>query len=191
MGSDFGCPLGAFKKMSTSEVTLITAIVGAVTGATGAVFGVLNYLRDQRVRLRVVPLVAYGLSGGTAFLDNHVTKSVRLAEKDGIPGRIVVQVVNLSFFPVVLKEVGLGTVRTDNIQKFLRPRAAKAGIGEVGVELPVRLDPREAAHVFAPEGFRLDLARGLATRGFAITDCGKVAYGTSPILHHYFRQAKA
>ena len=177
--------------MGTSEVTLITAIVGAVTGVTGAVFGVLNYLRDQRVRLRVVPLVAYEFSGGTAFLDDHVTKSVRLAEKDGIPGRIVVQVVNLSFFPVVLKEVGLGTVGTDNIQKFILPLANKVGVGEVGVELPVRLEPREAAVVFAPQNFQVDFARGLEAQVFAITDCGKVAYGTSPILHHYFRQAKA
>ena len=129
--------------------------------ALGAVLGIINtwYALDQRrLRLRVVPKLAYPFVGGDF-------------------GRTMgcIEVVNLSAFPVSISEIGF-TVEGD-------PRRKK----RLAITEPVTTDHQPIARTLQPRHsvtgyFDLDGMVPEIRKAYVRTDCGEVAYGVSPAL---------
>jgi len=99
--------------MTTLEsVTLITAITGAVGGAIGAVLGIFNTWSQwsrNRVRLRVVPKIAFHAEDRGIYCDHMPLEDERYLFN--YPARLCIEVKNLSSFPVTISDVGFGDYR--------------------------------------------------------------------------------
>ncbi len=140
------------------NLTIVTAIVGAVTGSIGAVLGIWNFVQgvsQRRVRLKVVPKLTATKRGG--FLSNT---------RDVLPdGFACIEVTNLSVFPVTIDEVGFSLVGKD-VRSVIIP--------EPRTLLPRRLEPREAIDVRATlsAGFPRNAKRAYATTQWKHTQCG-------------------
>lgn len=147
--------------MSVESITLITAIVGAVCGITGAALGIINtwhQLQRNRVRLKVTPQHAIAVSS----LGNHQVN-------------FCIEVVNLSEFAVVVSDVGFRLI--DGSRATL---ATVQGLEQEG-SLPLRLEPRTRySKVFLLDGNTAPNAK--ITKAYARTTCGKEIYGTSGAL---------
>jgi hypothetical protein len=159
-------------------VTLVTAIVGAVCGICGAVLGIINtwsQVSRNRVRLKVVPRVAYMTGGNNVITGDRPSDFQDHLANQGARARWCVEVINLSAFAVTISDVGFGRTNTVR-QLFFRPDTS------VGKSWPTRLEPREAVTLFAKLGDSPDLDVVREPIAYAKTDCGVVCYGTSPIL---------
>ena len=122
----------------TNTLTPILAIVGAVFGVAGTAIGVWNLWLNRRTHKLSVKVTAR----------NQVM--VRKGERaDGKTVRIeshsaVVRVINNSYFPVTVEEIGVVVRRT----RFSRAEyiGLPQGIGRLG-ERTFRLDPRSAVDI--------------------------------------------
>ena len=130
-------------------VTFVIALIGAVTGVTGTVVSVLNYLRQSdrdRVKIRI------GVREGI------------MSTQPGSPF-LAVSVTNLSAFPVRIKDVGL--LGSGKAQRVLDLTVvAKIGLG-------VSLEPRTSTDFhFSPEFLALEQTKD-AICAYVRTDCGE------------------
>jgi hypothetical protein len=127
----------------------------------GAALGIINTwhaLDQRRVRLRVIPKLAYPFLGGDF-------------------GEIMgcIEVVNLSAFPISISEIGF-TIDGD-------PRKRR----RLAILEPLTSDRQPLARTLEPRhvvtGY-FDLSRMEAgiKKAYVRTDCGEVAYGSSPAL---------
>jgi len=172
--------------MTTLEsVTLVTAIAGAVCGVLGAVLGVINAWSQwsrNRVRLRVVPKIAFqtGKDGLGITCDRIYPGDEGLWAK--YPARLCIEVANLSTFPVTVHDVGFGDVK-DRRHCLVQPDTCPQR------PWPVRLEPREAVTAYGAIGV-LDLHPTIIknAKAYARTDCGKTCYGTSIFFRQYAQQ---
>ena len=139
-------------------VTLAIAALGAGLGIINTWHG----LNQRRMKLMVVPKVAYLPSHGS--------------EEMGC-----INVTNLSAFPVTIREVGF-TIDGDPRKK------ARAAIPQPivmdGDPWPRRLEARTSVSLFFDW---TNLKHGIK-KAYALTDCGNVAYGDSPALRNKKRQ---
>jgi len=170
--------------MTTLEiVTLTTASIGAVCGLIGATLGVINtwhQMSRNKVRLRVVPKVAFTDPNGRAITGDRPDPILYRFFESGVPWRLCVEVVNLSAFPVTVAEVGFGQGPSNERLVLMEPE-----LSPPGKSLPVRLEPRESITAYSTVGIQLDLSFMRRPVAFARTDCGYNQYGSSPILKHY------
>lgn len=170
---------------NTELVTLITAIVGAATGILGTVLGGIttwDMLRKNTVRLRIVPKLTHVIDNSIAL---NATRSNELTQQlieAGAPLRLSVEVVNLSAFAVTVSEIGFGQA---DEQRYI---LTEAELSPPGKTWPIRLEPREAVTAYGGVGVGIDPCAIKKPVAFALTDCGFVAYGTSPIFEQYLRQ---
>ena len=137
--------------------------------ASGLTLGVINlvcsFLRT-RVRLRVVPKAAR-VSSGVIFSQSKGD----LKEFNNV----VMEVVNLSEFPVYVAEVGFKYVGSDLRSLIANPLSTNKCAG-----LPIRLDARESTTVFAESEDALRTLRSFRVKAaYVKTDCGKTVVGTS------------
>ena len=135
--------------------TLSCAVIGAVLG----ILNTWNGLNQRRVKLKVLPKVAYPI--------NHTGEFGR---KMGC-----IEVTNLSAFAFTISDVGFtinGDPRKKKRAAIIRP------ILHDGGAWPRRLDPRSSVTVY----FDLSRLAKEIHKAYAITDCGEVAYGESPAL---------
>jgi hypothetical protein len=140
-------------------VTLAIALVGAV-------LGVLNAWRNwnlDRVRLRVVPVVA-NWGEGEAF---------------GI------EVVNLGNFAVTLTDLGWYRHGTKQRLSVVTP------IFLSGERLPVRLEPRTRLTGFAAPRAHEHASFANVRTAYAVTACGEARYGKSRLLRDVVKRAAA
>jgi hypothetical protein len=148
---------------TTAAVTLVIAAVGAVLG----IINTWHQIDRSRVKLKVVPkLAAIVDEAGTI----HRTKSaVNAAE-----GTPCIEVINLSAFPVTVKEVGY-TWRGKRKRRFAvhMPQLTDDG------SWPRRLEPRASVDTYVALPQKL---AGRVGKAYAATECGHQAYGTSPAL---------
>ena len=163
---------------SAVELRDWTLLVGAVTGISGTILGILStidrYRRDQ-VRLRVTPKIAWVNRKGAALVAGHRAPPDADPTKGAAPNRLVVEVVNLSTFAVTISEVGFG--RPDSATRLSVPRPELPS----GGSFPTRLEPRAALQAFCNLPGSNEHCEGLVdARAFAETDCGTIAFGTSP-----------
>jgi hypothetical protein len=132
----------------------------------GAVLGVLNLWRAfdrDRIRLKVIPQ-SYIHTNGFAGL--------------------CVEVVNLSYIPVTLKQIGF---RVQHQEKFIQSIEYQMSDA---ARLPHRLEPRAACVVYYPPGVEdAELFRHV-TSAYSKTACGRIFTGTSPALGGYVKKAK-
>jgi hypothetical protein len=160
---------------------MITAIIGVVSGSVGSILGIINIchsLSFYRVRLKVVPKIAFMIDIGntlTFYRDND--KFISLLN-DRVPYRLCVEVTNLSTFPLTVSDVGFGNIKKTR-KIIYAPELTP------GKTWPVRLEARESVMVYDAIGTELDPKMLSKAVAYARTDCGKVKYGTSPIFKNY------
>jgi hypothetical protein len=154
-------------------------VIALLLGAVGTVLGVVNFvrsIRDEQVRLRVTPRLAWNTGGGiiTASLAAKVREVVKSC---GLPN-VGIDVLNLSKFPVIIDEVGLceGDIRKTGRTPFFRAMSLK------DEECPIKLAPHESATLFCREDLSLSYPFTPDTQGYATTSCDHVALGSSHAL---------
>jgi hypothetical protein len=153
--------------INQQNITLITAIIGAVCGVSGAVLGVINtwnLLTKNKVRLKVTPI--------------HVIPVGTLASSNVNFG---IEVINLSDFPVTISDVGF----------LLKNKQRATSFSVISIDqpskLPVRLEPRTAYKKY----FNIDKA-GLPKQteyAYVDTQCGELIIGTSGALKQKIKEA--
>lgn len=168
--------------MTTLEtVTLATAIIGAACGICGTVLGVVNtwsQVSRNRVRLRVVPKMAF-MVGGRIVAGTKATNQLRELVSSQTPSRWCIEVVNLSTFAVTISEVGFA--KSNGLRHVLVPAEVSNGRS-----WPARLEPREAVMLYAQIGETPAPQVMRRPYAYAETDCGVLRFGTSPIFKDYF-----
>lgn len=151
---------------SELNITLATAIIGAICGVGGAILGVLNTwhnLRRDRVRLTVRPYHAIPVG------------------LNSTPINFGIEVINLSEFPIVLADIGFQLPA--NKRATLSPLTHSI---ESPSKLPCKLEPRTAySNLFHTT--EVDLDFGDIKCAYARTQCGVVIKGTSPALKQLTR----
>lgn len=135
--------------------TISAAAVGAVLG----IMNTWNSMNLRRVRLRVSPAHA---------IAPHFEGDM-----------FVIEVTNLSAFPVTVREVGF-TVDSQRADRGRRA-AIPTPILPDGQAWPRRLEAREAVSLLVPVD-NLFGGRAVIGRAYAHTACGEFRYGTSPAL---------
>lgn len=130
--------------METSWLQIATLAIAVI----GAVLGVLNTWRtfnSDRVRLHVQESHGFG-SGGDRLL--------------------VLNVLNLSSFPITITSLGLDTVAGGRHMQIVRP------IFTGGESLPVRLEPRTAFTVVQPVAALQKAQWAVTSNAYVNTACG-------------------
>jgi hypothetical protein len=154
------------KMVNQQNITLVTAIIGAVCGVSGAILGVINtwnQLTKNKVRLKVTPF--------------HAIPVGNLANSDVNFG---IEVINLSDFPVTITDVG-----------FLLKNKKRATLFRVisidqPSKLPIRLEPRTSYKKY----FNIDKAGfpKLTKYAYVDTQCGELITGTSGALNQKIKE---
>ncbi len=170
--------------MSTLEtVTLTIAIVGVACGVLGAVLGIINthhQLSTTRVKLRVAPKVANPFSGDTMVTIDRPSSQFAGFMADPAKCRLCIEISNLSAFPVTIAEVGFGDPK-DRARSILhKPTLSNHKA------IPIRLESRESVTAYGQAG-NLTLKSG--PQAYAVTDCGTVVLGSTPISEAIWRDA--
>jgi hypothetical protein len=131
----------------------------------GTFLGVLNLWRTfdrDRIKLRILP---------QTYL-----------HKNGFAG-LAVEVVNMSWVPVTLREIGFcargGRKITDVELAF-----------DTGKMLPIRLEPRESVIAQLPLGVGESREFARVHAAYARTACGRIFSGTSPALGGFVSGSK-
>jgi hypothetical protein len=146
-------------------INLVIAVIGAVTGS----IAIGHQLAQSRVRIRVVPRIVTDRVAGGFFTS---------ADEEAKPGdQFLLEVVNLSGFPVTIEQAGLVIHR--------RRRYVFVGcqIMPGGRSFPCRLEPREGIGCYYPgtNGVPTE-SMAAAQKAFVKTSCGQVRYGDSAAL---------
>ncbi|MGD0540449.1 MAG: hypothetical protein ABSB33_02915 [Tepidisphaeraceae bacterium] len=161
-------------------VTLGIALLGAVLG----IINTWKALDKDRVKIRVVPKIAFFACANNLILRNRDLERARVRRPKDAPEMLSIQVVNLSSFEVTVSDVGFGKV--GQLRQFIfQPTLTN------GKSLPYRLSPREAITALADPGAKLDPALLTKAVAYVKTDCGKVRYGTSPIFKEYAKNLRS
>jgi hypothetical protein len=155
--------------MNTGNITLITAIIGAICGILGAALGIINIchqLSRNKLRLKVIPSHAIPVGG---IVNSDINFGL--------------EVINLSEFPVTISDVGF--LLAD------KRRATLATVigNEQPSKLPLRLEPRTSYHKY----FNIDNV-GFPKNvkfAYASTQCGELITGTSVALKQKIKEANA
>lgn len=154
--------------MNTAEsVTLGIAVLGAVTGSIATALSVWCWYRHidgDRMKIRVVP--SLGIPIGHAHS----------------PHILMIQVTNLSAFPITIAKVGVLLRGTDKIV------ICQAATTTDGKSIERRMDARTAMTVVFPHEFITDPEFRAVRCAFVDTACGARFDGSSTALH---RMAKA
>lgn len=171
--------------MTTVEnITLLTAILGAVCGSVGAVLGIINtwnQISRNQVRLVVIPKIAFMLNANNTITTDRNNNRTSHLLGQGVPFRLCIEIINLSAFAVTISDVGFGKkgkLRHILFQPELSP----------GKTWPPRLESRESVVVYSKMGEHLDKKVMNKPLAYAKTDCGVACYGTSPIFKEYIQQ---
>jgi hypothetical protein len=146
--------------MFKDPVTTICAIIGAGLG----VFNFIQGWQQRRVRLSVIPRMFSIERGAFKYSTNELLPR-------GIP---CIEVVNLSGFPITIKDVGFTVEGSTGRMALLDPK------------LPQRLDSRASFIFHAKDGVRIPWN---IRKAYATTECGETRYGDSPVLKQ-FRESK-
>ena len=140
-------------------------IIALILGTIGTTLGILNAVRsflDNRVRLRVIPILSYDIGKGVLSA-RQGDQLLKLFNSYGAPTASI-EVVNLSKFPITIDEVGFCEVdlnRNRARAPFFQPRTVN------GTSLPSRLEPREAITLLSTDGHATSYKFTSKTRAYA------------------------
>lgn len=136
----------------SENITLYLAIIGSFLGIVGSLFGIVNFIRDldkTRVKLKVFPKIGI-------FLENE----------SKIIERLCIEIVNLSGFPVNIKDAGFVLHNPKGPKLFsLRPDVLYSG------KLPHKVESRASITVFDKNNPLMDTAKNVVA-AYVITECG-------------------
>jgi len=162
-------------------VTLGIALLGAALGVINTWWGL--YRDRVRLKVSVVWQTSAAILEGSNRMLGRVSAFPEAMTR--VPdGRIGIRVVNLGFVPIQLEAVGFTTSGwfARRRRRALKVRSLVACAFE-SVELPVRLEPRQAVVLYAEGGREVtDRATKGVTRVYAKTGCGLHVFGTSGLL---------
>ena len=174
--------------MTTLQLfTLITAIIGAACGILGAVLGIINTWQQvsrTRVRLRVVPKLAWMIDPQNVLTAERPARDTEDPVRGRPPDRVCIEIVNLSAFPVTVSDVGFGRVKEPR-GILVRPELSP------GKTWPVRLESRDSFTAYGASGMSPPQYALKAAVAYAKTDCGTTTYGSSPIFRDFVRSLQA
>jgi hypothetical protein len=142
------------------------------------VLGVVNlwYSRQSnRVRLRVVPKLAFDLESGRYTTSEWNEYASRLQES-GAAKRWMIEVINLSTFALTIDEVGFGDHSEAGNYAMVDPEISRCKTW------PVRLEPHEKAIFYSTDGTLLPERVWSNPHAYAKSDCGSCFYGQSSVL---------
>lgn len=151
-----------------NQITLVVAIIGAITGVVGtglAIWSLYRQVDQDRVKLRVGAM--WGLAG-------HSPDSPFLT----------ISVTNLSKFPVTLREAGL-LIDSDK-RRAIHPDAQTGD----GRRLPIRMEPRTSLSLYFPPGFLKDPRFATARCAYASTDCGETIEAAADVIPKMVAEAQ-
>jgi hypothetical protein len=175
-------PVKLIKKGEFMEkFTLITALIGAISGMVGSILGIINiwhYLSTTRVRLKVIPKIAFMLDRRNSVVADRMNETTASLLDENTPYRLCIEVTNLSAFPLTISDAGFGNINEPHMA-IMNPELT------TGKSWPVRLESRESVTIHWKIGKNLDLKRLNTLLAYVVTDCGKVKYGDSPIFKKY------
>jgi hypothetical protein len=143
--------------MNRDDVTFALALLGSVLG----VIGIWREFDRDRVKLRVTPKVAYPVN-----------------MHDDRP-RLCIDVINLSAFPVTVREVGFTVWLSRHRLAIISPLLVD------GKAWPRRLEPRESLTAYCSPDLASDVKLAAVRRAYAKTDCDETRYGKSKALSAY------
>ncbi len=155
------------------------AIIGAVTGVAGLVLGIISavdLLQKNRVRLRVVPKLAWTNQNGLAFQTALHPKTGDSVTRGRDPDRLAIEIVNLSAFPVTISEVGFGRPDSHHRPVLVVPEVS------LGCTWPAVLESRRAVTVYQKLTGLSHKITTLPRRVYVETECGSVKYGRSAAI---------
>jgi hypothetical protein len=144
--------------------TLGLAILGAGLG----IINTWQSLSRDRVKLRVVPKMAYSFFPGVESTTS-----------------LCIEVINRSAFPVTVSEVGLTLRETGKQLKLIPPKILDGG------PYPRRLEPRSSFTAHFEPGAEKHPAFASVTSAYAKTDCGEMETGDSPALRSLVEESRA
>ncbi len=160
-------------------VTFGIALVGAILG----IIATWHQWSQSRVKLRIVPKRSYSMGGSQIVSGETLNPQMQQLEKQCLAWWSI-EVVNLSTFPLTISEVGFGT-RKRHRQVVMKPMITN------DQTLPYRLEPRTSVliHAHLQAKFNPELLKN--NSAFAVTDCGAVKFGSSPIFRQFVRSLKS
>ena len=149
----------------------------------GATLGILNFWIERsrtKVRLKVIPKLCHQM-GQDIWLSCTAPEPRFQAKIDSTPRpfRWAIEVINLSEFPVSISQVGFGSPKgnsSDGRCTIVAPEVSP------GHELPVRLEPRQAATFYSMIGQDLTQHASRNPIAWVETDCGVTRTGRSPVI---------
>jgi hypothetical protein len=142
--------------MTTTElITLPLAVLGAVLG----VINTWRSLDRDRVKLRVVPKIAYMVTPASPT-----------------PPQLCIEVINLSAFPVTVTEVGFLARGSEKRMALVQPILLD------GEPFPRRLEPRSGFTAYFAPGAENRPDFGKVRKAYARTECGEWRHGKSKAL---------
>jgi hypothetical protein len=151
----------------------ILTIAMAGVGAALGIINTLHQLSLNRVKLRIVPKSAKPVAGGAAI---HHSSG-----KHDSDATLCIEVINLSAFPVTIREVGYSVAGTKARKAVPLPALTD------NKAWPRRLEQRESVTAYVDFHDSADQIK----KAYAITECGNVRYGTSPALEDFKRKARS
>lgn len=160
----------------TSVELLILCV--ALLGVVLSVINLLQLLPSRRVRLRVTPKIAFDIETGGRYYSSEWNKYVARLQENGDRKRWLIEVINLSTFPITIDEIGFSDQTVDGTFAMVDPEISR------GKTWPVRLEPREKAMFYSTDtdGTLLPPPVWSNPHAYVKTDCGCCFYGKSPIL---------
>lgn len=147
------------------SITLVTAFAGLIFGVVGATLGVFNTWREwsrDKVRVKIIPQIIHG---------------------DNYDGNFSIEVINLSSFPITIKEIGFLARKAGTRLPFLNFEI-------INYELPHRLEPRGSINpILLLRANDQKTVRRLRC-AYADTSCGLRFTGTSGALKQSVQMAR-
>lgn len=155
---------GKYMKFNIGLTELI-ALVSLVIAVIGAVLGIINTIyrfSKDKIRLKVRPQIMASVGDPT--------------RQEGI----IINVVNLSSFPITINYIGL---------KCMKGRYLECGLNPQN-RLPYRLESKGNYVGIIAESIKQIKDLHLVKRAYVITACGKKFYGNSKRLKEEIQKAK-
>jgi hypothetical protein len=154
-----------------NDLTAAIAVLGAATGIFGAALSLINTWRAfdrDRVKIRVVPMIAFPVTGGVV----------------GKEPLLSIEVTNLSTFPVTIAGVGYLMHGTKSRLAITSP------IIHDGGAFPRRLEPRSTFSVYAVADTAREPQFAKVRCAYAQTACGCTIRGKSKALNSQVEEAQ-
>ena len=158
---------------------------------TAMLLGIYNFFNTryiEKVRLKIIPKAAHhqGIDkNGKIYYSynrDHYYSNLLIPETDTI---LSMEVINLSKFSVIVREVGLSLLKDPKRLVLIVPIIPDGG------SLPYKLESRDSIIIhFDSKALLKDKNIKNIDKAYATTSCGKTCFGNSGALREFIRYIK-